>query len=111
MGRDHRNAEAWAKGGYALPNGDEWAKASNYDPEKGENGGYWEYPTRSATAPTAEHGNFDLSGIDTVVDVGQYPSNGAYGIYDLAGNVREWLEDCGNDTGLVRTMNWDDPFE
>lgn len=102
--------EAWAKGGYALPNADEWAKAAFYDPEKGENGGYWEYPTRSATAPTAEQGNFDLSGYGTVVDVGQYPSNGAYGIYDLAGNVEEWIEDWEDMMDRV-TMSWDDPEE
>ncbi|MDA0848432.1 MAG: SUMF1/EgtB/PvdO family nonheme iron enzyme [Verrucomicrobia bacterium] len=110
-GREHRNAEAWAKGGYALPNGDEWAKAAYYDPEKGENGGYWEYPTRSATTPSASEGNFDISGIGTVVDVGQYPSNGAYGIYDLAGNVCEWLEDSGNQVANEMTMTWDHPLD
>jgi formylglycine-generating enzyme required for sulfatase activity len=110
-GRGHRNAEAWANGGYALPNADEWAKAAYYDPEKDSTGGYWIYPNRSDSPPSASQGNFDISEIDTVVDVGQYPSNGVYGVYDLAGNVDEWIEDNDPDIASDITMYWDDALK
>ena len=62
----------------------------------------WEYAARGGLAgkeypwgdaePTPADANYEDSGIDDTTPVGQYAANG-YGLYDMAGNVREWCLD------------------
>ena len=94
---------------YWLPNEDEWYKGAYYDPDLDEGqGGYWEFPTGSNTAPTVEapaggtnSANYydwwnDYFAIQTdpyLTDVGAYEnSDSPYGTYDQGGNVFEWNE-------------------
>ncbi len=97
-----RDATAWANGGVAIANENEWYKAAYYDPGLNSGaGGYWLYPTQSNTLPTAaapnasdansaNHDNF----VGNVTDVGGYTlAASAYGTYNQAGNVEEWIED------------------
>jgi len=81
---------------WAVPNEDEWHKAGYY---KGgdANAGYWDYPTQSDTAPTAEAppGGTNSGNLATGVisDVGAYvDSPSAYGTFDQAGYLWEWNE-------------------
>jgi formylglycine-generating enzyme required for sulfatase activity len=67
----------------------------------------WEYAARAGTA-TAYYTGASISqqqarfGAGTggkgnvTLDVGKFPPN-AFGLYDMAGNVEEWVEDCFND--------------
>ena len=48
-------AEVRATGAkYFIPSEDEWYKAAYFDPTLAISGGYWDFPTRSNTPPTAE---------------------------------------------------------
>jgi formylglycine-generating enzyme required for sulfatase activity len=84
-----------------LPTENEWYKAAYY---KGgsTNAGYWDYPTRSDTPPTAElppggtnSANFAFAAGAPYnkTSVGAYRfSSSAYGTFDQGGNVYEWNE-------------------
>lgn len=91
-----------------LPTEDEWYKAAYYK-GGGTNAGYWDYPTRSDSLPTAElpagtdmtngSANYYISGyLDTTyysTEVGAYdarPSDSAYGTFDQGANLWEWNE-------------------
>jgi len=53
--------------------------------------------------------NFDNSG---TASVGSYPGIGKYGIYDMAGNVKEWIWNSNNKSGKMRYIlggSWADP--
>lgn len=89
---------------WAVTSEDEWYKAAYYDPDKPGGAGYWDYPTGSDTAPTAEKppgtdatngsANYDWLVADST-DVGAYsfkPSDSPYGTFDQGGNVWEWNE-------------------
>ena len=94
---------------YFLPNENEWYKAAYYK-GGGTDAGYWDYPTQSDTAPTAElpagtdmvngSANYKKDGnfLDTTyytTEVGAYnakPSESAYGTFDQGANVWEWNE-------------------
>jgi formylglycine-generating enzyme required for sulfatase activity len=81
-----------------IPNEGEWYNAA-YHQGNGPSGDYWDYPTQSDTAPTAEapaggsnSANFDHAVSDTTA-AGTYVSSvSAYGTYDQGGNVWEWNE-------------------
>jgi formylglycine-generating enzyme required for sulfatase activity len=101
---------------FYIPTEDQWYKAAYYM-GSGTNAGYWDYATRSDTAPTAvtadttgigsagSTGNFanyldDANWNDrggNVTTVGTNGVSSAYGAFDMNGNITEW-----NDlTGLV----------
>ena len=99
-----RNAE-WK---FAVTSEDEWYKAA-YHKNDGPTGDYWDYPTGSDIAPTAEappgtdmvngSANWDLS---EETDVGAYtakPSSSPYGTFDQGGNAWEWNETISTEEG------------
>ena len=64
----------------------------------------WEFACRAGTAsryswgdaaPTREQANFGRN-LGGTSEVGAYPPN-AWGLYEMHGNVLEWVEDCWND--------------
>jgi formylglycine-generating enzyme required for sulfatase activity len=94
---------------WVLPSEDEWYKASYYDPTlNGGAGGYWDYPTKSNTAPSnvgsdgysdpGNHANYENSGYTLGspyyrTKVGEFENSAsAYGTFDQGGNVWEWNE-------------------
>ncbi len=85
---------------WAVTSENEWYKAAYYDPTlNGGAGGYWEYATRSNTAPTAcaptgaaNSANY-ANAVGNPTDVGAYTgSASAYGTFDQNGNVWNWNE-------------------
>jgi formylglycine-generating enzyme required for sulfatase activity len=92
---------------FLIPTEDEWYKATYYDPNKPGGAGYWDYPTQSNTAPTAQappgtnlvNGSANYNGVIGgpyyTTPVGSYtymPSSSPYGTFDQGGNVFEWNE-------------------
>jgi len=82
-----------------IPSIDEWVKSAHYDPDRfgpGQ-GGYWQFPNRSNVPPISGLPGVGESSIDTNVwriPVGSFPlTRSAYGLLDLSGGPREWLED------------------
>lgn len=68
----------------------------------------WEYAARAGSTttypwgPKMEKSRANCSGCndrasDNTIAVGSYPPND-FGIYDMAGNAAEWVEDCWNDS-------------
>ena len=105
---DHAALAAGTTMKWLLTSEDEWYKAAYYK-GGGTDAGYWDYPTQSDTAPTAElpagtdmvngSANYWNGGyLDTTyytTEVGAYtakPSDSAYGTFDQGGNVWEWNE-------------------
>ena len=88
---------------YRLPTVDEWYKAAFYK-GGGTIAGYWNYPTKSDTAPLnafldiANHANFYngetyTDPVNYLTPVGEFSRTpGPYGTYDMAGNVLQWTE-------------------
>jgi formylglycine-generating enzyme required for sulfatase activity len=101
---------------FYIPTQDQWYKAAYYK-GGGTNAGYWDYATRSDTAPAAvtagltgigsagstgnfanylDNANWNGRG-GNVTTVGTNGVSSAYGAFDMNGNITEW-----NDlTGLV----------
>jgi len=91
---------------WVLPSEDEWYKAAYY--KGGDlNAGYWDYPTGSNTAPTAQappggtnSANYNsvvqnntVNGIDYLTNAGAYSSSlSHYSTLDQSGNVWQWNE-------------------
>jgi hypothetical protein len=85
---------------YFLPSAHEWYKSAYYDPDgNGGNGGYWDFPTGSDSAPTpvdsgtiagtAVYRQTFAQGPADVTEAGGLSPFGAMG---LGGNVLEWEE-------------------
>lgn len=91
---------------YFIPTDDEWYKAAYYDPEKNGFRKYWKFPNRSDLSPT--NLKKDNAGLNYQIDdlgegppffvskVGDFTGTGYYKIFDMGGNVWEWLEDWRN---------------
>ncbi|NQT88464.1 SUMF1/EgtB/PvdO family nonheme iron enzyme, partial [bacterium] len=94
---DHEDMAAGRKVRWALASENEWYKAAYYDPKKPRGPGYWDYATRSDSAParglppgTAPAANYNTH---SVTDVGAYTdSASAYGAFDQNGGMWEWNE-------------------
>jgi formylglycine-generating enzyme required for sulfatase activity len=65
----------------------------------------WEYAARAGTAtrywwgdnpPTLEQANFGKN-VGKTREVGSYPAN-PWGLYDMNGNIWEWVEDCWHES-------------
>ena len=93
---------------WVIPSEDEWYKAA-YHKNDGVTGNYWDHPTQSNTAPSAQvppgtdmtngSANYYRAGyVDPThyrTEVGAYdakPSDSPYGTFDQGGNVWEWNE-------------------
>ena len=105
---------------YFLPSLDEWFKAAFYDPTLNSgNGGYWDFPTTSNTAPTPVPGG----AVGAVYDSQTGPANvddagslSWYGTMAQGGNVYELAETAfdlnNNDINKNRAVvggNWGSP--
>jgi eukaryotic-like serine/threonine-protein kinase len=91
----------WA--GKRLPTQDEWWRAAL-------GAGEQPFPWGRDGATVDSRANFGLVG---TTPVGAYPAGvSAYGCYDMAGNVREWLADTAPSDGrrhIVTGGSWQDP--
>lgn len=91
-----------------LPSHDEWYKAA-YHKNDGDTANYFDYPTSSDTAPTAQlppaagnSANYDTPSGD-LNEVGAYlDSSSPYGTFDQAGNLIEWTESTSGTFRIVR---------
>jgi formylglycine-generating enzyme required for sulfatase activity len=106
-GYDGRTIQRNANATWAVTSEDEWYKAAYYK-GGGTNAGYWDYPTKSNTAPSnvgwdgytdpGNHANYYYS--ETTMGYPYYRTNvgefensaSAYGTFDQGGNVQEWNE-------------------
>ncbi|MGA2033361.1 MAG: SUMF1/EgtB/PvdO family nonheme iron enzyme [Thermoguttaceae bacterium] len=99
---------------YFIPSENEWYKSAYYK-GGGTNAGYWQYPTKSNTAPSnvlsasgTNNANFDNNGYtdptNYLTPVGYFAgSPGPYGTYDQAGDVSQWTEaDVGGSSRGLR---------
>jgi formylglycine-generating enzyme required for sulfatase activity len=91
---------------FVLPSMNEWYKAAFYDPNKSGGPGYWNYATRSDTAPAVVSGGTGtgVNGNNEAIwgqpnDANQRPADvnnagglSAYGVMGLGGNVWEMQE-------------------
>ena len=105
-GSDGRTIQRNAGAKWVLTSEDEWYKAAYY--KGGANAGYWDYPTRSNSAPSnqvinPDPGNsantfiwpdsYSLGSPYYRTNVGEFENSAsAYGTFDQGGNVREWTE-------------------
>jgi formylglycine-generating enzyme required for sulfatase activity len=88
-----------------LASEDEWYKAAYYDSTSSS---YFDYPTATSTAPTAEapagggnSANYGFA-VGDLTNVGAYAfSNSPYGTFDQAGNVFEWNEASFNISNAI----------
>jgi len=105
---------------YRLPTDEEWSLAVGLDhedghtPEEKDAGNQGVYPWGTQWPPPRGAGNFDqrlkVDDFPYTSPVGAFPAN-ASGLYDLAGNAREWCETFyapGSHRRVVRGSSWFD---
>ena len=82
-----------------------WLSRETGQPYRLPSEGEWEYAARAKTTtryswgddpPTPEQANFGRN-VSKTTEVGSYPAN-PWGLYDMQGNVWEWVEDCYHDS-------------
>jgi formylglycine-generating enzyme required for sulfatase activity len=120
---------------YWIPGENEWYKAAYYDPNlNGGSGGYWQYPTRSNTAPgnivggSANQANYRYSSTggllysvtqssslssrqNYLTDVGAFTqSASSYGTYDMGGEVYQWDDTVKGSTRGLRGGTWSNNY-
>ncbi len=95
---------------YFVVSEDEWYKAAYYDPTLNDGqGGYWDYGTRSNTAPTAAApsgtpNTANFGGLNGLLPVGAYTGTSTYyGLYDMVGNAGEITDSQYRLTGTTLT--------
>ncbi len=76
---------ATTRGGYRLPSESEWEYAARA-------GSTTVYPWGDYV--TSQWANYKASD-QGLKEVGSYPAN-AFGLYDMHGNIEEWVQDCYN---------------
>jgi formylglycine-generating enzyme required for sulfatase activity len=100
---------------YFLPSENEWYKAAYYDPNKPGGAGYWDYATRTDTAPTpVNEGTGAGTAVYNQVLPGNQPADynragglSPYGTMGQDGNAWEWTESTWAgpyDTSYRRTV-------
>jgi formylglycine-generating enzyme required for sulfatase activity len=84
----------------------EWLSNETGQPYRLLSEAEWEYAYRAGTTThyawgdeiTLENANYGRKvGKNKTTEVGSYPPN-RWGLYDMQGNVCEWVEDCWNDS-------------
>ncbi len=108
---------------YVVPNLNEWYKAAYYDTAKPGGAGYWDYPTRSDAIPgndlsdvSGNNANWQPEGLYGAWTVGPpyyrstpgtfANSEGPWGTFDQAGNVREWCEEQSSNPDRPMDRYW-----
>jgi formylglycine-generating enzyme required for sulfatase activity len=103
--------EGWGRGNHPVVNVSwndaqtyiAWLRAKTGKPYRLLSEAEWEYAARGATVSdfywgateNRAFGKYNSS--DGTAPVGSYRSN-PFGLYDMAGNVNEWIADCNNDS-------------
>jgi len=111
-GRDKPEDEDWGRGRRPVINVSwddakayvEWLGKETGKPYRLPSEAEWEYACRAGTTTryscgdtiTEKDANFDAK-VGKTKEVGSYPAN-PWGLYDMHGNVWEWLEDVWHDT-------------
>jgi formylglycine-generating enzyme required for sulfatase activity len=80
-----------------------WLKEKTNQPYRLSSEAEWEYAARAGTTTplwtgamiTVDQANY-VRNVEKTTEVGAYAAN-ALGLYDTAGNVSEWVEDCWHD--------------
>jgi hypothetical protein len=95
---------------YFIPTEDEWFKAAYYDPDKGDRGGYWAFPTGSDALPSPTSGGTDQG--KAVFYFQEQPCRcdnagglSPYGTMAQGGNVWEWSENRSVRGGMFNTRD------
>lgn len=101
FGFDSTNPLRNSQARYFLPSRDEWYKAAYYDPAANDGeGGYWEFPNGSDTAPMAVASGTEPNTAVYLQDHEQGPADimqagglSPFGVMGFGGNVWEWDSD------------------
>ena len=81
-----------------------WLRETTGKPYRLPSEAEWEYACRAGTTTrywwcneiygiSPEHANWGGTVVGRTAEVGRYPAN-LWGLYDVVGNVWEWVEDC-----------------
>jgi formylglycine-generating enzyme required for sulfatase activity len=111
-GRERPGDESWGRGRWPVVSVSwedaqayvAWLRLETGRPYRLPSEAEWEYACRAGTTTRYSWGNEITpenascgGNVDSTTEVGSYPAN-PWGLYDMHGNVREWVEDCWNDS-------------